>query len=489
MKNLAAGIALITVLSAGPVAPGADWPQWHGANRDGKSPETGLLKQWPDGGPKLLWVADVDLGIGFSSLAVAGETIYVTGLVGSDGWLFAIDLNGKGKWKLKYGQEWSGQHKSARTTPTVDGNLLYLMSGQGKIVCVDIKTQQIKWSIDTFQKFGGRNITWGIAESPLLFDNTVICTPGGPDASVVALDKNTGKTIWTSRGLSDLSGYCSPILIKDDKKNLIATVTADNIVGIGASDGRVLWKVPYRNKWAAHPNSPVYRDGCVYITSGYSLGGVMLKLSADGTSVTKLWTERTLDSHHGGVVEVGGYIYGAGSSGSRICLDWKTGQVKYRTDRPAKGSVLLADGKLYCYDERGTVALVEPTPAAYNVVSSFRVTQGTAEHWAHPVIADGRLYIRHGSALMAYDIRGKDWKGSAAEAPKAAPEAAAKRRPAGTETSDDEQRAGTKLALAKSYLRLNMKAKAREELQSIIETYPDTPAAQDARRELANLTD
>jgi len=482
MKLGRTSVGLLTVLSVAAAAAQADWPQWNGVNRDGKSLETGLLKQWPDGGPKLLWTADTDIGGGFSSPSVTAEAIYVTGLVGKDGWLFAFDLAGKSKWKHNYGPDWSGQHAGVRTTPTVDGDRLYLMSGQGRIVCIETATGKEKWGFNAIEKFGGRNIKWGIAESPLVYGNTVVCTPGGRDASLVGLDKMTGRTLWTTKGLSDLAGYCSPLLIKEGSRNLIVTATENNIVGVGPDDGRVFWKVPYRNKWAAHPNTPLYHDGSVFVTSNYGLGGMMLRLSQDGKSVTEAWRERSLDTHHGGVVLVNGCIYGSASRGHRMCLDWKTGKIMYRTDRPHKGSVIAADGMLYCYDESGSVCLVEASPKGYNVVSSFKVTQGAGNHWAHPVIAGGRLYIRHGGVLMAHDIKGKDYKAAARGDKQPADSPAA-------ELVKDQQEvaAENKLKMARMYLRMGMKNKAQQELAAIVETYGRTEAAKQAAKELADL--
>ena len=490
MKFAAVASVLCTVLCFGLVAAGADWPQWRGPNRDGKSAETGLLKRWPAEGPKLLWTADVNLGKGYSSMAVTKDAIYTTGLVGREGYVFAIDSSGKLKWKLSYGPEWTGDPPSARTTPTVDGDRIYIMTGLGRIICIDTKTQKEKWSIDTFQKFGGRNIAWGIAESPLVYGDTVVCTPGGNDAALVALDKMTGKTLWTTRGLSDRAGYCSPLLIQRGEKKLIVTVTANNIVGIGADDGQVLWKAPHRNQCAAHPVTPLYQDGQIYVTSGYNMGGVALRLAPDGAGVEQAWADKTLDVHHGGVVLVGGYIYGASwmgnNNGNWICLDWKSGQVKYDTQWKGKGCIVAADGMLYCYNERGDVALVEATPAGFKPVSSFPVTAGGGEHWAHPAIADGRLYIRHGGALLAYDIRGASWKAQAAEAPRPRQAPAAEKPPA-AEKDANEAKAQAKLTIAMTYLRARMKDNAAETLQSIVDTYPGTKAAEQAKAELEKL--
>jgi outer membrane protein assembly factor BamB len=392
----------------------ADWPRFNGPNRDNRSSETGLLKSWPEGGPKLLWASPVDLGGGFSSVSVANGTIYTTGIVDRQEHLFALDLVGKLKWKKPYGPGWTRSHGGARSTPTIYDGRAYVFSGSGRAVCFDAADGELKWAIDTFKTFGGRNISWGVAESPLVFDDKMICTPGGKDASVVALDRKTGATTWTTKGLSDRAAYCSPLLIDEPERRLIVTVLSHHIVGIAPDDGKVLWQHPYHGQCAAHPNTPIYHEGSVYVTSGYNEGGVKLKLSADGTRIETppAWTDKTLDTHHGGVVLVDGYLYGSSwrgnNNGNWVCVDWKTGKPTYDTHWRNKGSITFADGMLYCYEERGgTVALVKATPEKFDIVSTFSITRGSGRHWAHPVICDGRLYIRHGAALMAFDVKAR----------------------------------------------------------------------------------
>ena len=403
----------VTVLAAGLLASvlalGADYPQWRGPNRDGKSADTGLLKQWPEGGPKLLWSVE-GIGTGFSTVTVADGTVYVTGLVGENGVLSAYDLDGKLKWKKEYGPDWAppqrSLHPGVRTSATVDDGLVYVHSGMGELVCLDAKSGEKKWSLNTFQKFGGRNIQWGLSESILIDGSNLIGTPGGPNASVVALNKKTGETIWTSKGTSSRSGYCSPIAVDHGGRRLILTVLFDAIVGLDAKTGATLWRRAYKNQYSVHANTPIYRDGIVYVTSGYRLGGVALKLSADGSGITELWTDKKLPVHHGGVIEVDGYIYGANER-SWVCLELATGQVKHESPIVGKGSVTYADGLFYCYGERGTLALVKGTPKAFETLGSFRITQGNGEHWAHPVVAAGKLFVRHGDVLMAFDVKAK----------------------------------------------------------------------------------
>jgi outer membrane protein assembly factor BamB len=403
----------LTILLTVVVCFADDWPQYRGPNRDGKSAETGLLQKWPEGGPSQLWSVE-GLGIGFSSAAVADGFIYTTGMLGSEGFLFAYDLNGKFQWKVPYGPEWRRSHKGTRTTPTVDADRVYVFSGTGVLACFDSKSGEKKWAVDTLEKFRGRNIMWGIAESVLIAGSNAICTPGGPDASIVALDKMTGQTAWTSKGLSENSAYCTPALIEIRNTKLIVTMLQKSVVGLDAKTAKVLWKdnVKIGIGRANHPVTPLYHDGHVYFTAGYDKGGAKYKLSPDGTEATKIWDDETLDVHHGGVVLVDGYIYGANWKGNArgdwVCLDWDTGKVMYETKwNGNKGAIIYADNMLYCYDENtGDVALIKASPKSFEIVSSFRITRGSGKHWAHPAISDGRLYIRHGDVLMVYDIKG-----------------------------------------------------------------------------------
>lgn len=399
-------VVLLTVLVVVSAVEAADWTQFRGPSRDGTSSETGLLKEWPKEGPKELWSVD-GLGTGYASVAVANGLVFTTGLVGDDGCLFAFDLQGKPKYKVNYGPEWtdSRNYPSARTTPTIDGDRLYLMSGQGRIACHDARTGKPIWHIDTLEKLKGRNIRWGIAESPLIDGEKVICTPGGPDATIVALNKMTGETIWTSKGLSEASAYCSPILIERGPNRLIVTLVEKSLVGVDANTGKVLWTTPHEVSYDIQAVSPAYGDGVIYITNGYNHGSFGFQLSPDGTSVEQKWAEKSLDVHHGGVVLVGGNIHGAGTDGTWSCIDLATGKVEFTGKHVGKGSVIYVDGMLYGYGEKGQVGLIRIKPDGYELTSSFRVQKGSKEHWAHPAISDGRLYIRHGEVLMCYDIK------------------------------------------------------------------------------------
>lgn len=412
MTGMVKWLPVVMVLSVCCVMVRAgDWPQFRGPNRDGKAAAgSALLKAWPASGPRQLWAYE-QLGTGYASVSVADGMVYTTGLEGEAGMLYAFDPAGKLLWKVSYGPDWGKSYKGSRTTPTVHKGKLYLMSAFGKAVCLDAKTGSEIWSVDTEATFGARNLSWGIAESPLVLDDKVILTPGGPEAGVVALDPATGKTIWVCRGVNDLSGYCSPILVNRGGRDIIAQLTGTAFIGIEASSGKLLWNQK-RSKEPAHKIqavSPVYDDGKFYVTTGYGgERGEMYSLSADGTQVTSQWRDAELDSQLGGVVLLDGFIYGAAdrnNKGAWLCMNLATGKVAAKTPAVGTGAVIFADGMLYGVGENGEAGLVVPDPADFRMVSSFKLPAGgDGPFRAHPAIADGRLYIRHDTRLFVYDI-------------------------------------------------------------------------------------
>jgi len=392
-----------------------DWPQFRGPERNGVSKETGLLKTWPKDGPALIWSYE-GLGEGYSSPSIVNNNIFVTGVLDGQEILFAFDLQGNLKWKMQYGPAWTGTFPSARTTPTVDGENIYVCSGMGKVVCFNVASGKIKWSLQAVEEFNGEYPKWGMAESPLVIDDKVICTPSGKDASLVALHKETGKIIWRSEGLSELASYCSPILVQKGNKKIIATMLENSFVGLDANTGKIMWQdkfSSYQNDPKdINPVSPIQYDNYIFTTSGYNDGSALYQLLNDGSKIQKAWVDITLDTHIGGIVLVNGYIYASNwennRNGNWVCLDWKTGQVMYEKKWITKGSIISAEGMLYCYEEKeGNLALVVATPKEFKIVSSFKVPMGSGQHWAHPAISDGRLHIRHGDALMVYNIKVK----------------------------------------------------------------------------------
>jgi outer membrane protein assembly factor BamB len=399
-------ILLVLILTFSGTIINAQTPtKWRGPNGNGIYNETGLLKKWPANGPEIIWHFD-DLGQGHSSPAFANGLIYVSGMIESTGYIFALTADGKLKWKAAYATEFSESYPGSRSTPTIAGDLLYIYSGLGVLTCMDANNGNVKWKKDVFKEFDGQNIRWGVAETVVVDGGLVYVTPGGKKNNVVAINRTNGDLVWSSPGKGELSAYCTPVLIGLPARKLLVTMTAENIIGLDASTGKMLWSHPQTNRYQVHANTPVYHDGGLFCFSGYGQGGVKLELSADGSSVTKAWFSDKLDSRMGGMVQVNGFLYGSGDNNREWrCVDWKTGAEKYADKTIGKGVVIYADGMLFCYSDRGELALAEANPAGFKVISQTKVELGSEQHWSHPVIDNGRLYLRHGNAIIAYKIK------------------------------------------------------------------------------------
>jgi outer membrane protein assembly factor BamB len=405
----APAICMLAALSACPVGSEAladDWPQWRGPNRDGKSAETGLLKSWPSGGPKRLWKV-TGIGRGYSGPAVAGGRIFITGLAGRKLVIKALDLGGGTLWRKVHGPGWTDEmrYPGSRATPTVDGERVYLFSGKGLVSCYRVKDGSRLWSVDVTKAFGGDYPQWGYAESVLVHGDLAVVSPGGRNC-IVALDKTSGRAVWKSRGLNDPVHYSSCIAFEFNGARLIANLTGKGLVCVNAADGRFLWRNDRAAGRVAVCPTPVYSDGYVFAASGYNNGGVCQRLSLRGRQLfaEEAWQTRDMDCHHGGYVVVDGHIYGNHKNGWN-CLELKTGRKKWSAIGVGKGSVCYADGMLYTFAERrGRIGLVPASPERFSLVSEFSVA-GSGPSWAHPVIAGGRLYLRYGDNLYAFDVR------------------------------------------------------------------------------------
>lgn len=388
-------------------ATAADWPQWRGVNRDGKSTDAGLLKEWPKEGPKQLWKA-ADVGIGYASPTIVGETIYIAGDVGDEQFLFALDKDGKQKWKVSHGPGWKGKRSPGAMGSVVhhDG-MLYLLSGNGLLKAYDAKDGAVKWKADMAKDFGGKVPGWGYSESPMIYKDNVIVTPGGNNC-IVALDRKTGKKVWASTGLKDEANYSSAIAVEFEKHPIIIQAVAGGLVGIDANDGKFLWRCKRAVNTACA--TPVYSDGYAFMATGYGNGGACVKLSVkDGkVDATQVWETKEMECHHGGYVVHEGHIYGNHLQGWS-CLELATGKKKWFAKGVGKGSICFADGMLYTLGENGTMGLVKASPDGFESKGEFRVS-GKGPSWAYPVVVNGRLFIRYDTNLYCYDVRGKEYK-------------------------------------------------------------------------------
>lgn len=406
MKYFVVMVVFSLGISVSPVSAAddaAEWPCWQGPNHDAKSPATGLLKEWPAEGPKLLWQVN-GLGSGFSTVSVSGGMIYTTGDVGDKLMLFAFDMNGKPKWKIPVDKAWTKSRPGSRSTPTVDNGRVYLLSGNGIFACFNARTGKQNWSKD-LRSFGGQPGGWGYAESVLIYNGLAIVKPGG-DNCIMAFNKITGETVWQSKGFKAGPEYGSCVPITHDGVTIIATGTRAGVVGVSAKTGDFLWKNSWCTNNTANCPDPVYADGYVFWANGYGKGGICLKLStADGkVSAQEAWTTKDMVCHHGGYIVHEGHIYG-NHSGGWSCLELKTGQKKWHEKAVGKGSLCFADGMLYLFGENGgKAALATFSPDGMEVKGTVTV-KGSGPSWAHPVVIGGRLYLRYAENLYCFDVK------------------------------------------------------------------------------------
>jgi len=401
-------VALFVILAA--VSPGArvpiDWPGWQGPDRTGISKETGLLKEWPSAGPSIVWSAS-GIGGGYGSMAIVGERLYVQGMRNGSSIVSALNrADGKQVWSKTLGRAQSNdQGEGPRGTPTVDGDRLYVLTEGGDLACLKTDGSEV-WHRNILEDFHGPQLRWLISESPLVDGPHVVVTPGGRGAGMVKLDKMTGKTVWTASDLSDPAGYSSVIAADVQGVRTYMTFTAAAAVGVRANDGKVMFR--YRNaaNGTANITTPIFFDNKVFFTSSYDTGGALLGLTAQNGSVSanEIYFTRNMKNHHGGVVLVDGYLYGFNDS-ILTCLEFATGNVKWRDRSVGKGSVSFADGNLYIQSESNTVGLAEASPTGYREHGRFQIGDKGLPSWAHPVVSGGRLYVRNQDSLTAYDIK------------------------------------------------------------------------------------
>lgn len=388
--------------------------QWRGPERNGKYPDTGLLKEWPDGGPELILKKD-GLGGGYSTPVMYEGIIYITGRMDSLEYLSAVTLDGKLLWQTLLGKAWMQSFQETRNTPTIENGRVYISATMGNVNCIDAKTGEVIWATNPNITYGGIMHKWGTAESLLLTEDAVLVSPAGEQTIMVALNKDDGSLIWKTEPAKGTRTYVSPLMIEFNGIKVILATTSEELVGINPDNGEIFFRQDLITDYTDRgrrilTNTPLYDDGNIFISSGYQDTAAMFQLSDDCRSLTEKWRNGVLDNHHGGLVLVDGYIYGSNwisnGKGNWVCLDWDTGEVMYEKEWHNKGQIIWADGMLYLVDEKmGNIGLFPPTPDGLEEISSFQVSEGRGPRWAHPSIYDGKLLFRHYDVLLVYDIK------------------------------------------------------------------------------------
>ena len=412
-------IALVAVTSAQqPATPASasaqsatadkEWFQWRGANRDGISQETGLLQEWPKFGPPLAWRAN-GVGSGYSSFSTSGGRLYTLGARGGIEYVIALDrASGKKVWEVQNGQRFQNDRGDGpRSTPTVDGDRLYVLGGSGDLTCLENATGKKIWSLNIVQKFGGVNPYWGYSESPLVVGDRILVNTGGRRAGIVAVAKADGSTLWQQH--SDGAAYSSPMLMRTGSLNQVIFFTEDRAMAVDPRDGRLLWSYDKANNGTANVATPVVRGTRVFFSSDYGTGGALLDVRAAGNLATanEIYFTRDMRNHHASSVLVGDHLYGFSSS-ILTALKFDTGEIVWRDRSVGKGSLIFADNRLYLYSEDGVIGLAEASPAAYREHGRFSLAQQSGlPTWSHPIISGGLLIIRDQDSVYAYDVRAK----------------------------------------------------------------------------------
>ncbi|MEI6696766.1 MAG: PQQ-binding-like beta-propeller repeat protein [Bacteroidota bacterium] len=380
--------------------------QWRGVFRDGKYNESGLLRSWPENGPTLLWFSD-SIGNGYGSPVITSDRVYVMGEIDSSGYLFAFDLKGQLLWKSFYGIEWMENFTGSRSTPTVIDDLIYVCSGMGEIVCFEKEKGNKKWSKNMITDFNGQTIRFGYSESLLIDETTLFATPGGNDTNVIALNRMNGELKWIGKGKNQSSAYCSPLLINLAGRKVIVTFSLSELMGLDAKDGSLLWSHAQDTICDIHGNTALYENGSIYYAAGCGNGLVKLSLTEDGSKINEVWRSKDLINYFSGFVKVNDKIFAASEKKNKwLSVDANSGKLMDSLDYK-KGVTIYADSMLYCYNDKGQIGLVNPYAEKMQLISSFKISKGTKEHFSHPAIKNGCLYVRHGQSLMVFNIKSK----------------------------------------------------------------------------------
>ncbi len=412
MRNtlIALAVALAGLINGCKTAPPEVY-QWRGVNRNGIFPETGLLDQWPEGGPGLLWVIE-GLGQGYAGPVVTGEQIFVIGEQEGNSILFSLDLDGELLWKSPNGKTFLGEgfsstYPGARSTPTVVGNLVYTTSGQGNVDCYEAATGNRKWDLNIVDDLGGQVTYFGYSESVAVDGEKVYCFPGGIENNVVALDRFTGEIAWSSEAIRDTFAYGSPILVDLPDRKILVTTSRHHIFILDRNDGSLLGSYPLEGFEydGEHCNSVIYENGHLYFVANDipGQGAMKLALSDGGTKITEVWRNPVILNNFGGFVVVDDHLFTMVKGNRLVSLDPGTGAVSDSL-KISTGSIIFADNKFICYGNNGTVHLVSYNPERLEKAGELKIREGTGHHFSHPVLSDGIMYIRRGDALMAYNV-------------------------------------------------------------------------------------
>ncbi len=405
-------LTLLAFVSPGSLSSAEDWPQWRGIDRNGLTTETGLLKEWPSEGPEQVWISR-EAGLGYAGPAIVGDRLYMLGSLEGESHLMAFDVHsGKRVWATSIGEDYDNDWGDGpRSTPTVEGDHVWAMGARGVLVCCKTSDGTKVWEVE-MEDLGGQIPTWGYAESPLVDGDKVLCTPGGDEGAIAAFDKLTGKLLWQTAEVVDKAHYSSIVKSKRDSYDVYVQLLPSRVVGVNATDGTVLWESHWPGQTAVIP-TPLIHDDDIFVTSGYGVGCRLLKMNAQGDSVETEYDNKNMKNKHDGFVRVGDHIYGYSDGVGWICQEWATGEIVWREkSKLEKGSIGYADGMLYLLGEReGEVVLIDATPEGWSEKGRFQLGPLTEQRsprggiWVHPVISNGRLYLRDQELLYSFNVK------------------------------------------------------------------------------------
>ena len=412
------GLASAAIATAACVSPAqldaanrrqpASWPHFHGPGRDNISTETDLLPKWPAEGPKLVWRSS-SCGHGYSGVSIADGMIFTAGDFGPAEKVIALDMAGLPLWESPNGKSWTGPHPGSRTTPAYNDGIVYQMNPTGRLAAWRARSGKELWAVDLQERFGAKYGIWAMAENVIVEGDHVYCVPGGSKALVAALDKKTGKTVWTNTELKETAAYCSPALVSYKGIDMLITLTQKSVIGVDIKTGKLLWSHPHVTKHDQNITTPVFDEGFIFVASGHSGGGRVVKINDQVNGVKEIWWNKELDNCHGGVIYQHGHIYGSacrqGGKGF-FCVNLRTGKVQYLDKKLEKLSFTCADGMLYGISQKGMMFLIAHSPEQFEIAGSFQLPlDSRMPAFAHPVICDGKLYLRQNRNLSVYDIR------------------------------------------------------------------------------------